>query len=74
MTRARHTPRRLLRLEEAAEYCGLGRTKFEELVAASRMPQPLRIDSCVRWDVLRLDEAIDAMSDHANARWAEPVA
>ena len=54
---------RSLRRDDAAAYVGVGSTKFDELVAAGRMPKPFRIDGCVRWDRRKLDAAIDALSD-----------
>ena len=35
-----------LRRDDAAAYVGVGATKFDELVAAGRMPKPFRIDGC----------------------------
>ena len=49
--------------EDAAGYVGLSATKFDELVAGGRMPRPLRIDGCVRWDRRTLDAAVDALLD-----------
>lgn len=54
---------RCLRLESAARYAGLGKTKFLELVDRNRMPKPFRVDSCVLWDVRDLDDAIDALKN-----------
>jgi predicted DNA-binding transcriptional regulator AlpA len=56
----------MLRLEDAAGYVGLGTTKFSELVAAGRMPKPVRIDGSVRWDRRQIDAALDALSDAAS--------
>src|SRR5688572_9082319 len=47
-----------LRRDDAAAYVGLGATKFDELVAAGRMPKPFRIDGAVRWDRKKLDAAL----------------
>ena len=53
-------PRRGLRREEAAQYVGLSPNKFAQLVEDGRMPQPIRIDGCVIWDIVDLDRAFDA--------------
>lgn len=54
-------PRRLLREKDAAIYCGVSATKFEQMVKDGRMPQPHRIDGCKVWDLRALDPAIDAL-------------
>lgn len=56
-------PRRGLRREQAALYVGVSARKFDQMVADRRMPQPFRIDSCVIWDVRKVDLAIDALMD-----------
>ena len=53
------TPVRLLSRKEAARYTGFGATKFSALVTEGRMPKPLQIDSCRRWDIHDLDRFID---------------
>ena len=35
---------------------------FDQLVADGRMPNPVRIDGCVIWDLSRLDVAFDSLS------------
>ena len=40
---------------EAAEYIGIGTTKFDELVSTRRMPQPRLADSRTIWDLKELD-------------------
>jgi predicted DNA-binding transcriptional regulator AlpA len=49
--------------EQAAEYIGVGPTKFDEMVADGRMPLPKRIDGRVVWDRHRLDIAFAALPD-----------
>ena len=44
-----------LSADEAARYIGLGRTKFEELVARRKMPRPKRIDGRVIYDRFEVD-------------------
>ena len=57
-------PRGLSRVQ-AAEYIGIGVTKFDEMVNDGRMPRPKRIDGRTVWDRVRLDEAFDALNDEA---------
>jgi hypothetical protein len=56
-------PRRGLSRVEAAIYIGISPSKFDELVAAGRMPKPVRIDRRTLWDIRHLDLAFDALSD-----------
>ncbi len=55
-------PRGLSRVQ-AAEYVGVGVTKFDELVGDGRMPRPKRIDGRTVWDRTKLDEAFAALDD-----------
>jgi predicted DNA-binding transcriptional regulator AlpA len=57
-------PRGLSRLQ-AAEYIGVGGTKFDQMVEDGRMPAPVKIDTRTVWDRAKLDEAFAALSDHA---------
>jgi len=57
-------PRGLSRVQ-AAEYIGIGVTKFDEMVDDGRMPRPKRIDGRLVWDRIKLDEAFDALDDDA---------
>jgi predicted DNA-binding transcriptional regulator AlpA len=59
-------PRGLSRAQ-AAEYVGIGATKFDEMVADGRMPKPLRIDGRTVWDRIGLDEAFAALADDGAA-------
>lgn len=54
-------PTRGLSREEAAAYIGIGSTKFDEMVADGRMPQPRVIDGRVVWCVHELDEFFDRL-------------
>jgi excisionase family DNA binding protein len=60
MTRAALLPR-LFRAAEAAQYLGMGVTKFRELVAQGRIAQPSEEDGLVRWDRTDLDEYADGL-------------
>lgn len=52
-------PRRGLQRLEAAQYVGVGATKFDELVAEGKMPPPRRIDRRRIWDIRDLDLAFE---------------
>ena len=51
--------RRGLKLEDAAAWVGVGRTKFLAMVDDGRMPRPRRIDGRLVWDVRALEIAFD---------------
>ena len=53
--------RRGLSRAEAAEYVGVGRTKFDALVSDGRMPLPKRIDGRRVWDRHQVDRAFDLL-------------
>lgn len=53
-------PRGLSRVQ-AAEYIGVGVTKFDEMVADGRMPKAKRIDGRTVWDRMQLDAAFSAI-------------
>jgi len=55
-------PRGLSRVQ-AAEYIGVGTTKFDQMVVDGRMPSPKRIDGRAVWDRVRLDEAFAALDE-----------
>jgi predicted DNA-binding transcriptional regulator AlpA len=54
-------PPRGLSRAQAAEYVGIGCSKFDEMVNDGRMPRPKRIDSRCVWDRVQLDEAFAAL-------------
>ena len=60
-------PRGLSRVQ-AAEYIGVGVTKFDEMVDDGRMPKPKRIDGRNVWDRAQLDEAFAALDDGAGPK------
>lgn len=66
------TPRGFSR-EEAAAYIGIGPVKFDELVAAGRMPPAKRIGSRRVWDRTKLDDAFDRLPDDGDDGEAEDV-
>jgi predicted DNA-binding transcriptional regulator AlpA len=59
-------PRGLSRVQ-AAEYVGVGTTKFDEMVSDGRMPRPKRIDGRTVWDRIKLDEAFAGLDDDGDA-------
>ncbi|WP_279604728.1 helix-turn-helix domain-containing protein [Methylobacterium sp. J-070] len=60
-------PRRGLNRQEAARYVGISAAKFDELVREGLMPQPFRIGSRVIWDLRKVDDAFDALSEPEKA-------
>jgi predicted DNA-binding transcriptional regulator AlpA len=56
-------PPRLMDLERAASYVGLGRTKFQEMIKAGQMPGPVYLDGSPRWDRLDLDRKVDDLKE-----------
>lgn len=61
-------PSRGMNRAEAANYIGLGTTKFDQLVADGRMPAPKQVDGRKIWDRHALDIAFDELPtiDQAN--------
>jgi predicted DNA-binding transcriptional regulator AlpA len=57
-------PRGLCR-EAAAEYIGVGTTKFDELIAEGLMPRPKHIGARRVWDSRALDAAFEALPTEA---------
>ncbi|MGO8313532.1 hypothetical protein ELI07_15175 [Rhizobium leguminosarum] len=62
-----YAPRGLSR-DEAARYVGISATKFDELVAARRMPKPKRIDGRTVWDRIALDAAFTDLPEDGGNR------
>ena len=58
-------PRGLSRLQ-AAEYIGVGASKFDEMVSDGRMPKPKKIDGRVVWDRVLLDDKFEALEDKSS--------
>ena len=58
--------------EQAAEYVGLGTTKFDELVRDGRMPKPKLVDSRKVWVVDRLKAALLALPEEGEAPVVNP--
>lgn len=59
-------PRGLNRVE-AANYCGISASKFDEMVGDGRMPSPRLIDRRKVWDLRQLDQAFDALPAEGDA-------
>ena len=49
--------------EQAANYIGVGPTKFDSMVKDGRMPRPKRVDGRRVYDLRQLDAAFDALED-----------
>ena len=63
-----------VRRQAAAEFVGVGVSKFDEMVKDGRMPSPRHIDGVVQWDVPRLREAHAALPEGNEAnRWDEAL-
>jgi predicted DNA-binding transcriptional regulator AlpA len=60
-------PPRGLTREQAAAYCGVGATKFDEMVADGRMPQAIRVDGRRIWDRQQLDQSFGALGGSEDA-------
>jgi predicted DNA-binding transcriptional regulator AlpA len=56
-----------LRLDNAADYLGMGRTKFLELVDDGRLPRAIAVDGVRVWDRYDLDDAFEQFKSAANA-------
>jgi predicted DNA-binding transcriptional regulator AlpA len=61
-------PPRLFRLEGAAGYLGMGRSKFQEMVADGRLPKPIHVDGMTLWDRQTLDSAADDLTARGEGR------
>jgi predicted DNA-binding transcriptional regulator AlpA len=55
----RPMPRRGLRKDEAAIYCGISASLFDAWVREGKMPDGARIGGVVLWDIRKLDMALD---------------
>lgn len=53
--------RRGLSRTEAADYIGVGASKFDAMVSDGRMPKPKKIDGRRVWDVRSLDRSFEAL-------------
>jgi hypothetical protein len=67
LSHLRACPRRGLSRTEAAQYVGVGETKFDEMRADGRMPRPVEIDGRKLWDIRDLDMAFDALKGETAA-------
>lgn len=66
-------PRGLAR-QAAAEYVGVGLSKFDEMVGDGRMPQPRMVDRRLVWDRLELDAAFEDLPQRqADGSTREPA-
>lgn len=58
-------PPRAMRAEAAAAYLSMSKAMFLRLVEDGLMPQPTPVRSMVTWDRNDLDDAYQAIKDHA---------
>lgn len=57
----------------AAQYIGVSRTKFDEMVRDGRMPPPKRVDGRLVWDLRAVDRAFDDLpGDEDINPWDSP--
>jgi predicted DNA-binding transcriptional regulator AlpA len=56
-------PPRGLSRAESARYVGVSPAMFDALVKDGRMPPPKRINARTVWDIRRLDDAFEALSN-----------
>jgi predicted DNA-binding transcriptional regulator AlpA len=56
-------PPRGLNRQQAAEYVGMGATRFGEMVKEGLMPVPKRVGGRLVWDRYALDESFEALPD-----------
>jgi predicted DNA-binding transcriptional regulator AlpA len=67
-----NAPRRGLSRIEAARYIGVSPSLFDEMVKDGRMPQPIRINGRVVWDIKDLDDAFERLKEEPDANsWDE---
>jgi hypothetical protein len=49
-------------------------SKFDQLVAAGKLPRPIKFDGCVIWDIRRLDQVFDElMTEDAVNPWDDSI-
>jgi len=58
-----------LRLDDAAAYLRISRTKFLDWVERGLMPQAKRIDGVVVWDRVEIDLAFEELSSETQNPW-----
>ena len=54
--------KRLLSVDEAAEYLSIGKTKLHSWIKRKKIPV-IKLDSSTRFDVLELDEFVEELKD-----------
>ncbi len=60
-------PPRLMSVDEAARYVGLGRTKFLDMIDAGIFPRPKNVGGKTLWDRIALDTCASDMPDAPRA-------
>lgn len=61
MTFERKIEPRVLSRSDAAAYCGIGTTLFDEMVSGGRLPKPSKFNNRTVWDRHALDAALDGL-------------
>ena len=56
-----------MRRGDASAYVGMSASKFAEMVAAGKMPPPMRVGAMAIWDRVALDDAFTALAAEAEA-------
>lgn len=59
-------PPRGLSREQAAQYVGVGVSKFDQMVGDGRLPKPIEVDARRIWDRRALDRSFDALGGAAD--------
>lgn len=66
--RAATAPRRGLDRHEAATFIGVSIAVFDQMVADGRLPQPTEFEGEAVWDLVKLDNAFDALTGSSRQR------
>lgn len=56
----------MLNRVEAAAYCGVSPSTFDKMLSDGLVPHPVKVYACRLYDVRRLDQALDCLSDGAD--------
>ena len=66
------TPRRGMSRGDAAKYICVSPTTFDKLVSKGQMPGPISIGARKVWDIRKLDQAFDELSEEVPAIGPDP--
>lgn len=62
-------PPRMMTLDRAAHWCDLTPAKFEQEVAAGRLPPPVKLGGKDHWSRVSLDECLAQIAGEAANDW-----